>query len=140
MGADGRGAGSISGCHVAGSRTSMTYRGHAKAGRQRNGATRLGARQGAACLLGAMNVSAGVQRPVLDGARRNAGRRILGDDVTVAPVADATPPIYSAASASVFSRSSTVFGIDAADQPGPFTGADAASRFQRRSSAAPALF
>jgi hypothetical protein len=87
-----------------------------------------------------MNVSAGVQRPVLDGARRNAGRRILGDDVTVAPVAEATPPIYSAASASVFSRSSTVFGIDAADQPGPFTGADAASRFQRRSSAAPALF
>ena len=46
-----------------------------------------------------MNVSAGVQRPVLDGACRNAGRRILGDDVTVAPVAYATPPNYPAASA-----------------------------------------
>jgi hypothetical protein len=85
-GADGRGAGSIGGCHVAGSRTSMTYRGHAEAGRQRNGAMRLGPVR-AACLLGAMNVSAGVQRPVHDGACRNAGRRILGDDVTVVPVA-----------------------------------------------------
>jgi hypothetical protein len=40
----------------------------------------------------------------------NADRRILGDDVTVTPVAYATPPNYSAASALVFSRSSTLFG------------------------------
>lgn len=104
-GADGRGAGSISGCHVAGSRTSMTCRGHAKAGRQRNGATRLGARQGAACLPGAMNVSAGVQRPVLDRAGGNAGRRIPGDDVTVAPAAHATPPNYPGDVSLAFSRS-----------------------------------
>jgi hypothetical protein len=57
-----------------------------------------------------MNVSADVQRPVLDGACRNAGRRILGDDVTVVPVAYATPPNYSAASALVFTRSSNLFG------------------------------
>jgi len=49
-----------------------------------------------------MSVSAGVQRPVLDGAYRNAGRRIPGDDVTVTPVAYATPPNYPAASALVF--------------------------------------
>jgi hypothetical protein len=61
-----------------------------------------------------MNVSAGVQRPVLDGAGRNAGRRILRDDVTVTPAAWATPPNYPAASALVFRD---VFGIWSAAWP-----------------------
>src|SRR5206468_9170450 len=84
---------------------------------QRNGATRLGARQGAACLPGAMNVSADVQRPVLDGVCRNAGRRILADDGTVAPVAYATPPNYPG-SGSHSSVQAAGISITSTDPPG----------------------
>jgi hypothetical protein len=67
--------------------------------RQRGSATRARIRQGAACLFGAMGVSAGVQRPVLCAARLGADRRLLDDDTTVVPVGHATPPGYPAASA-----------------------------------------
>ena len=127
-GADGRGAGSSRGCREAGSRTSMTCRGHAEAGRQRGGATRPRACQGAACLFGAMNVSAGVQRPVPYGARGGAGRRLLNGGMTVVPVGCATPPSYSAASALVISRTTPRLSWPYHARPS----SGGARRFQRR--------